>query len=423
MLNSPLGVWLKKRFDSNDFAWTLPLPPWASPREHTVRRFRQLARRILRRRLVAERGWDAVLAQSLVWPAMAGLKGWLASRATIAAGSRQRVQKRSFFDLWWVQLAHNLRIRDQETLAFELPDQRALVRLSLPCYEHQVLMDLINCNTGRPEVEEKRGFARFCAAHHLPTVEVLVESDGREVDQFQPLPVADLFLKPADLGCGKGISALPFDAVRGCWVGANGEALASAEVPLYASRVQAGHPWVLQPRLRNSPACARFSRGALCTVRVVTGRAAPDAPVEIVGGFMRFPRGDIIVDNCSCGALSADFDLKTGRLGSARDPACPRIAISAHPDTGAAITGEVIPAWERVRALALRAHAPIANLAMIGWDIALPGDEPVLIEMNLNWGVFTNTPLGCTRYLEIASAWLDTPPPDVAAFLATALNA
>lgn len=423
MLNFPLGVWLKKRFDCNDFAWTLPLPPWASPREHTVRRFRQLARRVLRRRLVAERGWGAVLAQSLVWPAMAGLKGWLASRTTVSAGSRQRVQKRSFFDLWWVQLAHNIRILDQETLAFESPDQRAFVRLSIPSFEHQVLMDLINRNTGRPQADEKRGFARFCAAQQLPTVEVLVESDGHEIVQFHPLPAADLFLKPSDLYGGKGISALPFDAGRGCWVGAKGESLTSAEVPAYAGRVQAGHPWVLQPRLRNGPAWARWSPGALCTVRVVTGREAPDAPVEILGGFMRFPQGNAIVDNRSCGALSADYQSETGRLDPARDPALPRILLSIHPDTKAAIAGEVIPGWDRVRALALRAHAPITHIAMIGWDIAMPGDEPVLIEMNFNWDVFTNTPLGCTRYLEITRNWLDTPTPEVAAFMAAVLNA
>ena len=418
---SPFGR-LKRLLDANDLPWTVPLPPWAGRRERAVRRLRRVARRVLRRRLLAERGWGPVMVQSAVWPAMAGLKAWLALRAA-RSGSAGRGSARGFLDLWWVQLAHNLRISDQTALAFDLPDQRALVGLSLPCHEHQVLMDLINRNTGLPEFEDKRGFARFCAAHHLPTVEVLAEGNGRESVQFQPLPAGDLFLKPADLGCCEGISALPFDAVRGCWLGANGESLASPGVPDYAAREQAGRPWILQPRLRNGSAWARFSRGALCTVRVVTGRAAPDGPVEIVGGFMRFPRRDAIVDNVSRGALSADFDLGTGRLGPARDPAFPRTGISTHPDTGAAIRGEVIPAWPRVRALALRAHAPITSLALIGWDIALPGDEPVLVEMNTNWGLFTNTPLGGTRYLEIVRAWFDTPTPEVAAFLAAALNA
>jgi hypothetical protein len=322
-----------------------------------------------------------------------------------------------------VQLAHNLRLSDQEMLALDLPGPRARVGLAVPCFEHQVLMDLINRNTGQPEVEEKRGFARYCARHQLPAIEVLAESDGRRVTLHQPLPAGDLFLKPANLGCGERISTLPFDAARHRWLGVDGEALDAAGVAAYASRQQTSHPWVLQPRLRNGPAWARFSPGALCTVRVVTGRAAPDGPVEIIGGFMRFPRGAAIVDNISCGALSADFELATGRLGPARDAACPRRDILAHPDTGAAIAGEIIPAWDRVRALALRAHAPLTAFAMIGWDIALPGDEPALVEMNLNWGLFTNTPLGDTRYLEILQAWLETPSPEVAAFLATALNA
>ncbi|MES1167100.1 MAG: sugar-transfer associated ATP-grasp domain-containing protein, partial [Pseudomonadota bacterium] len=397
---------LKRLLDSNDLPWMFPLAPWATQRERAVRRLRRAARRVLRRRLVAARGWGPVLAQAAVWPAMAGLKAWLAGRAS----------SRGWLDLWWVQLAHNLRINDQQTLAFDAPGQRALVGLSLPCFEHQVLMDLVNRNTGLNEIEEKRGFARFCAAHGLPAIEVLVEGRGREIVRHRPLPAGDLFLKPADLGCGEGISTLPFGAARGAWLGAGGEMLDAAGVPAYAARVQAGHPWILQPRLRNGPAWAAFSTGALSTVRVVTGRIAPDAPVEIIGGFLRLPRSGAIVDNVSRGAFSADFDPATGRLDPARDPASPGRDVPLHPDTGAAIAGEMIPAWSRVRALALRAHAPVTRFALIGWDVALPGGEPVLVEMNLNWGVLTNTPLGGTRYLEIATAWLGRPAPAAAAF-------
>jgi glycosyltransferase involved in cell wall biosynthesis len=414
---------LKRLLDSNDFPWTFPLPPWAGRRQRAMRRLRQVARRVVRRRLVAERGWGPVLAQAAVWPVLSGVKAWLAVRDLAPGGPGPAVPARGWLDRWWVQLAHNLKLSDQEMLALDLPAARARLGLAVPCFEHQVLMDLINRNTGQPEVEEKRGFARFCARHQLPTIDVVAESDGRRVTHHQPLPPADLFLKPANMGCGERISTLPFDAARDRWRGINGESLDATEVTDYASRLQTSHPWVLQPRLRNASAWARFSPGALCTVRVVTGRTGPDGPVEIVGGFMRFPRGNAIVDNISCGALSADFDLATGRLGPARDAACPRRAISHHPDTGAAIAGEIIPAWDRVRALALRAHAPLTTFAMIGWDIALPGDEPALVEMNLNWGLFTNTPLGDTRYLEILSVWFDTPTPEVAAFLATALNA
>jgi hypothetical protein len=421
MLYFPFGVWLKKRLDSNDCAWTLPLPPWAPQGEHTMRRFRRLARRVLRQRRVADHGWADLVAQSLTWPAMAGLKAWLASRARATTGTRHRVHERSFLDLWWVQLAHNIRIRDQQMLAFELPEQRACVGLSIPSYEHQALMDLINRNTGPKVFEEKRGFARFCAAHNLPAVEVLAESDGSKVVQFRPLPARDLILKPSDLWAGRGVCALTFDARRGCWIGAKGELLASADIPAYAGRAQAGHPWVLQPRLRNGPAWASWSSGALSTVRVVTARETPGAPVEILGGFMRFPQGDAIVDNRTAGAISADYDRESGRLGPARGLACPRIAYSVHPDTGAAIAGEVIPAWDRVRALAQRAHAPISEIAMIGWDVAMPADEPILLEMNLNWGIFNNTPFGSTRYMKIVHNWLDTP--EVAAFKAAVLKA
>jgi hypothetical protein len=115
---------------------------------------------------------------------------------------------------------------------------------------------------------------------------------------------------------------------------------------------------------------------------------------------MRFPRINAIVDNLSAGGLGADFD-GAGRLGPARslDPGLPWH--DHHPDTGAAIAGTVIPEWDRVAALARRAHAPITEIALIGWDVALPGPDPILVEGNTNWGVLIDTPLGDTRYVEM----------------------
>ena len=56
--------------------------------------------------------------------------------------------------------------------------------------------------------------------------------------------------------------------------------------------------------------------------------------------------------------------------------------LDAHPDTRAIITGRVIPHWDVVRALALRAHAAFAHHIFVGWDIALLEDGPCLIEGN-----------------------------------------
>jgi Sugar-transfer associated ATP-grasp len=401
MLNFSLGRWLKRHFDSNDFAWTLPLPPWAATRDRQVRTIRIAARAVLRRRLVAERGWLYVGTSSLAWPVLAAMK---AALVRPAAG---RPRAPGMLDCWWLQVAHNLRISDHEEFRLDRPRQRQRALGFVTDGENKALMEFLNRHAHPERVRDKIPFARFCAEHGLPTVMMVAESEGAGATARWPgtLPAGDLFLKPAALWGGQGACVLTYLAVDRTWRADDDTRLTRDTLADYADRRLGGLSWVLQPRLGNGSAWAAFSPGALCTVRVITGRPSGGAPVEVIGGFMRFPRPHSVVDNLSAGALGADYDA-AGRLGQARslDPAS--LGYDRHPDTDAVITGSIIPQWDRVAELALRAHAPITDIALIGWDIALPGNNPVLIEGNTNWGVPNDTPLGETRYVEILqSGW------------------
>lgn len=397
MLNSWLGSQLKRLFDSNDLAWTFPLPPWADARDRQVRRIRIAARAVIRRKLIAKRGRLNLFATSLAWPALAAVKAWLSFRAT--------ANPRSFylFDLWWVQLAHNLRISDHDYFRFDRPQQRRQALRFVTDGENKVLMAFINHDTRPERVRDKIPFAQYCAAHDLPTIPLFAESDGGGTAPrwHAPLPAGDLFLKPAALWGEQGACVLTYVAADRGWRDETNMLVTQETIGAYADRRLRGLAWVLQPCLRNGPSWDAFSCGALCTVRVVTGRFSPDAPIEIIGGFMRFPRTHAVVDNLSYGGLGADYEPATGRLEPARTLGANSPLFDRHPDTGAAIAGTVIPAWESVAALACRAHAPITDIALIGWDVALPGAEPLLVEADTNWGVLLDTPLGDTRYVEI----------------------
>ncbi|MDT7526358.1 MULTISPECIES: sugar-transfer associated ATP-grasp domain-containing protein [Idiomarinaceae] len=45
-----------------------------------------------------------------------------------------------------------------------------------------------------------------------------------------------------------------------------------------------------------------------------------------------------------------------------------------------------LPCWADLVVLAIRAHAEVADLKSVGWDVALTDEGPILIEGNLNWG-------------------------------------
>lgn len=401
MFDSPTGRFVKRLLDANDCPWLLPLPPWCNARDRQVRRIRRAARAVLRRRLVAERGWPATLAAATTWPALALLKASLA-----AAGSAPLHRSRllSVLDAWWLQLAHNLRLADLAYFRFDLPNQRRQVRRFVTDAENKTLLEFLNRDAASRPIGDKRPFAEFCARHSLPTVPMLATCAGGATDPvgFAPWPAADLFLKAAALWGGQGAAILRFDPARRVWTCDGHGDLTPASIGAFAQERFHGAPWVLQPRLTNNPDWAGFAPAdsALATVRLVTGRLLPAGPVQLIGGFMRFPRLHSTVDNLCAGGLGADLDVANGRLGAARtlEPRSP--LYSHHPDTGAALLGTIIPRWPEVAALALRAHAPVPDIATLGWDVALTASGPLLLETNPNWGVHLDTPLGDTPYIE-----------------------
>ena len=55
-----------------------------------------------------------------------------------------------------------------------------------------------------------------------------------------------------------------------------------------------------------------------------------------------------------------------------------------HPDTGAQIEGTPVPCWNEVKARAVEAHRAFDDRVVIGWDVAVLADGPVLVEGNGN---------------------------------------
>ena len=95
---------------------------------------------------------------------------------------------------------------------------------------------------------------------------------------------------------------------------------------------------------------------------------------------------NMTVDNLHAGGIGALIDLKTGKLSRASNLGFDaRLGwFSAHPDTGVAIEGSVVPCWDAVKALAIDAHRQFDDRVVIGWDIAVLDDGPILIEGNGN---------------------------------------
>jgi hypothetical protein len=120
-------------------------------------------------------------------------------------------------------------------------------------------------------------------------------------------------------------------------------------------------------------------------VRVVTCLDEQAEP-ELIGSVFRMSvGGNVTVDNLHAGGIAAAVGA-AGALSKATNlGADVRLGwLSAHPDTGAAIEGRVLPLWEDTKRLAVAAHCEFADRVVIGWDIAILEDGPILIEGNGN---------------------------------------
>jgi hypothetical protein len=145
-------------------------------------------------------------------------------------------------------------------------------------------------------------------------------------------------------------------------------------------------PVLLQPRLANHPELARLVGDAtLSTVRVITVRSRSGAP-EVVGAFLRTSVGDAAIDSFTQGGLSCNVDLDTGRLGPAYTKAGQRPAL-LHPRTGVPFEGFTLPFIPQAFRWCSLAHEVFAamdlrRVPVVGWDLALTGEGPLLVEGN-----------------------------------------
>lgn len=75
-----------------------------------------------------------------------------------------------------------------------------------------------------------------------------------------------------------------------------------------------------------------------------------------------------------------------------------------HPDTGVKLQGFRLPMWDKVKQLAMDAHAVLSDIDSIGWDIAITPTGPIIVEANCAWGtvvaqyVFDNHKEAYLRY-------------------------
>ncbi len=232
---------------------------------------------------------------------------------------------------------------------------------------------------------DKEAFARFCNERQLKTLSVLfsVEQGELRSSSMRSLPQTDLFFKPV-CGCG-GRGAERWDyAGKGSYRNVDDQKLLASELLDRLRRMSWRQPYLVQERARNHSGMRCLSNGALNTIRMISCLDEREQP-ELIGAVLRMAVGaNVTVDNVHAGGIAAAVDLEEGRLGQATHMGMDarRGWVDRHPDTGALITGRLLPMWDEVRELVLRAHSAFSDWVVVGWDVAIMKDGPCLVEGN-----------------------------------------
>jgi hypothetical protein len=244
------------------------------------------------------------------------------------------------------------------------------------------LFPLLKPRIGSP-LNNKQRFAEHCGEHGLRCVRTLIYLDGKTPER--PFPDQDLFIKPASGRGGRG--AERWDRIApSTFVGPRGEQLSGSELLGRLISRSRRTPLLVQPRLHPHGSLVDVTAGALPTLRVLTCLNEAGAG-EVIDAVFRMSIGtNRTVDNLHAGGIAAAVDLESGQMSRATNlGSSARLGwLSLHSDTRAQIEARALPFWEEVKRLAVLAHTNFADRAVIGWDIAILDDGPLIVEGNGN---------------------------------------
>ena len=123
-----------------------------------------------------------------------------------------------------------------------------------------------------------------------------------------------------------------------------------------------------------------FGSSSLNTLRVHSLLDC-DGNVHFMKFILRVGVGDSVVDNYCAGGCIYEIDEETGCvISKGYSKVHPESIV--HPGTEIIMLGRQIPFWQEVKELVCKAHKMIPQMRFIGWDVAITGDGPELIEGN-----------------------------------------
>jgi Sugar-transfer associated ATP-grasp len=260
------------------------------------------------------------------------------------------------------------------------------------------------------EMADKLLFSSICRANNIAQAATLLHvNDGKLTFHCHDDALdCDLFAKPRN-----GMGAVNTHAFRcigkGQHVLPHGEVVSRDGLKAYLITKSKAGPMIVQQWLRNHAALADFADQSLLTLRVITcldESGEPEACLAMLRLLSKLePAWKYKVSDDE---YASPVDMATGILGSMTGDSL-RTSHSRfihHPVTKAVIPGRPMPLWQETLELARATHRVFKHRALVGWDIAITPEGPVVLEGNSNFDVMFlqrvhDAPIGHSRLGEL----------------------
>ncbi len=177
--------------------------------------------------------------------------------------------------------------------------------------------------------------------------------------------------------------------------GKNTYRVTKEELPLSGERLESmyksilGSAYLFQATIVQHPVMDRLNPSCINSVRMDTF-VNKDGKSEILTAYVRMSINNSHVDNSSSGGCFVGIDMEKGEL---MKNAYTFITVSggltftSHPLTGTVFQGFRVPYLEECRELVIKMANLVPSLRLIGWDVAISEDGPVLIEGNSGYDI------------------------------------
>ena len=150
--------------------------------------------------------------------------------------------------------------------------------------------------------------------------------------------------------------------------------------------------FIFQEKVKQHPELEKLSPASLNTIRFDTF-IGDDGRIDVISGFLKMSTNDAVVDNVISGGCGVGIEADSGRLkrfGYSKIKLMGVEVLTEHPLTGIRFEGYPVPYFHEAKDLAAKAASFMPDLRLVGWDVGIGENGPVLIEGNSDYGINSN---------------------------------